>query len=90
MGSHRAAALQMGAPHGICRGGLAVETNGLTQETGWSGVLAVLRLAEELALLFLSGLRKIGLFSLCIRFLKNYNIGKLCLKQDYWKQSPGN
>lgn len=38
-----------------------METDRLMQERGWSGVLAVLRLAEELALLFLSRLRKIGL-----------------------------
>lgn len=78
--SNQAETLQMGAPHkGICReaglwqrgeeeradcGNRWVNAGG-----GWSGVLAVLRLAEELVLLFLSGLRKIGLFfSLCVGF----------------------
>ena len=32
----------------------------LKQGRGWSGVLAVLRLAEELLLLFLSGLRRLA------------------------------
>lgn len=40
-----------------------METDGFMQKRGWSGVLAGLRLAEELALLFFSGLRRIGLFS---------------------------
>lgn len=66
-----------------------METDRLMQERGWSGVSAVLRQAEELALLFLSGLRKIGL-SPCMLDLKKCNIGKLCLKQGHWKQSPGN
>lgn len=53
------------------KGALTMETNGLMQGRGWSGVLAVLRLVEELVLLFLSRLRKIGLFfSLCVGFLK--------------------
>lgn len=39
-----------------------MDTEGLMQGREWSGVLAALRLAEKLALLFLSGLRKIGFF----------------------------
>lgn len=39
-----------------------MEAEGLMQGRAWSGVLAVLGLAEELVLLFLSGLRKIGFF----------------------------
>lgn len=50
-------------------GGLITEAEVLMQGGGWSGVLAVLRLAEELALLFLSGLRKIGFFFfLCVHY----------------------
>ena len=56
-------------------------------------MLAVLRLTEELVLLFLSGLRKISFLPLCLGFFFfffNCNTGKFCLKQGDWKQSPGN
>lgn len=51
-----------------------MEAEGLMQGRAWSGVLAVLGLAEELVLLFLSGLRKIGFFF----FFFNCNIGNSC------------
>ena len=55
-------------------------------------MLAVLRLVEELVLLFLSGLRKISFLPLCLGFFFffNCNTGKFCLKQGDRKQSPGN